>query len=55
MHVRFAHFGVDFEVSLQKPIFGPVSMGVHMGYSCNDLMPLAALKLEAEASFNFLL
>ena len=45
VHVRFSLFGVDFEVSLQKFRFGPVSMGVHRGYSCNDLMLLAALKL----------
>ena len=39
---------MDFEVSLQKFRFGPVSMGVHRGYSCNDLMLLAALKLQKE-------
>ena len=36
---------MDFEVSLQKFHFCSVSMRVHRGYSCNELMLLAASKL----------
>lgn len=45
---------MDFEVSLQKFRFGPVSMVVHRGYSCNDLMLLAALKLESDFLIEYL-
>ena len=44
VHVRLSRFGVDFKVSLQNAIFCSVSMRVHKGYSCNEPMPLAALK-----------